>query len=715
MMQSRRSFLKSTVTASGTLLVYFNLGALAQEQDVTTEVKANPMPFIEMDNNGNITFISSRTDMGQGSPTSLAQILLDEMDADWDKLVHVRETEETERSAYEEGLSTIGAISTIIGWFNHRKAGACLRGGFKLAAASIWQVDEKGLITEKSKVINPTNGEYLEYHQLYQKLSDLYLADVPEFKTREQATLVGKPLRQLRTRERVTGNATYGIDVSFPELKIGMIERCPTFGGSVKSFDGSKAREIPGVIDIFQVSNGVAIVAEGFWAAKKGREALEIEWDHGPLSIVSSEEIEKQLEDKLVNPDQIEKNEGDAANELAKSSGVKLSGDFNFPFVAHATMEPMNATAWVTRDRCEIWAPTQCKLDAHDQVAKFLGRNRNEIVLHRTLCGGGFGRRAQEDFVIEAVEASHKSGYPVKLIWTREDDMRHDYYRSISKLQITGKINDEGELSAWDSKLSFIDTSPYHFSPQDRNTKDGLFVGHAGIVPAYKIPNINLSYGYLDLPITVGILRGISHGYTNFAIEVMIDRLAKKANIDTLELRANLLNENERASTVIDTLKKVDQENPVLNGMGRGYAFAYEGEPGSVYQYYSAHMADVRHLDDGSLKVHKIWIVADHGRVINPASFKRQIHSSIYFALSMMRSGEITMTNGQMEQSNFDNYPVSFIGEGAEHVEIKLLDNGAHPMGCGEKMQAGIQPAIANAIENLTGEEVNGIPVKRLA
>ncbi len=292
--------------------------------------------------------------------------------------------------------------------------------------------------------------------------------------------------------------------------------------------------------------------------------------------------------------------------------------------------------------------------------------------------------------------------------------MRHDYYRSISNLQITGKINDEGKLSAWDSKLSFIDTSPYHFSPQDRNTKDGLFVGHAGIAPAYKIPNIHLCYGYLDLPITVGILRGISHGYTNFANEVMIERLAKIANIDTLELRANLLNENERALTVIDTLKQINEDNPVPNGMGRGYAFAYEGEPGGFYQYYSAHMADVRQLDNGSIKVHKIWVVADHGQVINPLNFKRQIHSSVYFALSMMRSGKVTMKNGQIEQSNFHDYPVSLIGEGAENVEIELIDNGAHPMGCGEKMQAGIQPAIANAIESLTGEEISGIPIKGL-
>ncbi len=373
---SRRLFLRTTVTATGTLLVYFNLGTYAQEKEEKTKVKANPMPFIEMDAEGNITFISSRSDMGQGSPTSLAQILFDEMDADWEKLVDVKETEETEKSAYEEGLSTIGAISTLIGWFNHRKAGACLREGFKLAAADLWQTEEKKLITEKSKVINPATGEYIEYHKLYQNLSNLYLPEVPEFKTREQSSLVGKPLRQLRTNERVTGKALFGIDVNFPDLKTGMIERCPTFGGKVKSFDASKAREIPGVIDIFKVSNGIAIVAEGFWAANKGREALEIEWDHGALSTLSSAEIETYLKDKLNEPDHIEKNEGDAAVELAKSSGVKLTGNFNFPFVAHATMEPMNTTAWVTHEKCEIWVPTQCKLDTQDQVAKFLGRSR---------------------------------------------------------------------------------------------------------------------------------------------------------------------------------------------------------------------------------------------------------------------------------------------------------------------------------------------------
>ncbi len=378
-------------------------------------------------------------------------------------------------------------------------------------------------------------------------------------------------------------------------------------------------------------------------------------------------------------------------------------------------MEPMNTTAWVTEEKCEIWTPTQCKLDAQSQVAEFLGRNRQDVILHRTLCGGGFGRRAQEDFIIEALEVSRASGHPVKLIWTREDDMRHDYYRSISTLRITGKTNDSGKLPAWDGKLSFIDTSPYHFSPEDRNTDWGLFVGHAGIIPAYQIPNFHLSYGYLKLPITVGILRGISHGYTNFAIEVMIDRIAKNSSIDPLELRAELLSENERASIVMSHLKQINEENPVADGMARGYAFAFEGEPERLYQYYSGHMADVKRQDEGTLKVHKIWIVADHGRVINPQSFKRQIHSSVYFALSMLRNGEITMRNGQMVQGNFDDYPVSLIGEGAGDIEIMLIDNDAHPMGCGEKMQAGIQPAIANAIENLTGKEVSGIPIENLA
>lgn len=708
---SRRSFLKATVTTAGALVVYVNTVPLASAK----AAKANPMPFIEMAPNGDITFISSRTDMGQGSPTSLAQVLLDEMDADWDKLVAVKETEANDRSVYKDPLGTIGAASTFIGWFNHREAGASLREGFKLAAAGLWQVDSKRLTTVKSKVIDPETGNIFHYHELYTSLSTLYLPKVPDYKTREQSTLVGKPLPQLRSKERVTGVAEYGIDVNFPGLKIAMLERCPTFGGKLVSFDETEALKIKGVRSVVEAQNGVAVVADGFWAAQKGRDALKIEWDHGELSDLSSNMISEMLKEKLGVETESNAEPGDAKAVLGEPGGKTLTGHFSFPFVAHATMEPMNATAWVTEDKCEIWAPTQSMLDALNQSAKFLGRDKNDVILHRTLCGGGFGRRAQEDFVIEAVDVSLKSGYPVKLIWSREDDIRHDYFRTMSKMRISGKMSDEGKLIAWDGALSCIDTSPYHFSPGDRGTERGRFVGLAGIDPAYKIPNRYLSYGLLDLPITVGILRGIAHGYTNFSIEVMIDRLAKVAGRDPIELRAELLSENERAATVMKELQVINDENPVPDGMSRGYAFAYEGRPGRPYQYYSAHMADVRRLEDGRIKVHKFWVVADHGRVINPASFKRQIHSSIIFALSMMRSGEITMKNGQIEQGNFDDYPVSLIGEGAENVEIKLLDNGAHPMGCGEKMQAGLQPAIANAIEGLTGEEVNGIPIEGLA
>lgn len=709
---TRREFLKTTVTASGSLLIFANSGPLAYG----SPQKANPMPFIEMAPNGDITFISSRTDMGQGSPTSLAQILLDEMDADWNKLVSVKETEADDSSDYGgDELTTVGAASTFIGWFNHREAGACLREGFKLAASGLWQVDVKKLSTKNSVVSNPETGQIYHYHELYEALRGLYLPKVPTFKTREQSTLVGKPLPQLRSNDRVTGDAEYGIDINFPGLKIASLERCPTFGGKVKSFDTSKAMKIKGVKKIVEVENGIAVVADGFWAAQKGREALVIEWDNGELGSLSSKTLAAQLKVKLNDPIEHGPNSGDAETAFSTSDGSVITGNFSFPLVAHATMEPMNTTAWVTDDKCEIWSPTQSKLDARNQAAKFLGRENKNVILHRTLCGGGFGRRAQEDFVIEAVEVSQKSGYPIKLIWTREDDIRHDYFRSASELRIKGKTDDDGKLVAWDGALSFIDTSPYHFSPSSRGTDRGRFVGVAGLNPAYKIPNKHLSHSILEIPVTVGILRGIAHGYTNFANEVMIDRLAKIANRSPIELRAELLAENERAHFVMLELKKISENNTLKNGMARGFAFAYEGEPGREYQYYSAHIADVKRLDDGRIKVHKIWVVADHGRVINPANFKRQIHSSIYFALSMMRSGVITLNKGKVEQGNFNDYPVSHINEGAENIAIELLDNGAHPMGCGEKMQAGIQPAIANAIEALTGEEVPGIPIRNLA
>lgn len=709
---SRRSFLKTTVTATGSLLIFAHIGVHANPKGRD----AKPMPIIEMAPNGDITFISPRSDMGQGSVTSLAQIVLDEMDADWDKLIATKEAMASSPDVFNDDLVTVGAMSMFEGWRIYRKAGASMREGFKLAASGLWQVDVKRLKTEKSKVIDPASGKIFHYHDLIESLSDLYLPTEPQYKTKEQSNLIGKPFPQLMPNKRVTGEAEYGIDVHFPGLKVAMIERCPTFGGTLKSFNSEAAMKIKGVLSVVEIFNGIAVVAEGFWAAKKGREALIIEWNHGELKDISSETLKQMLKNNLDEPP-IDKNSepGEAKAILQQHGGTKVIGEFDFPLIAHATMEPMNTTAWVTDDKCEIWSPTQSMIIDQEEVAKLLDRDTKDVTFHRTLCGGGFGRRAQEDFVLEAVDASRKSGYPVKLIWTREDDMRHDYYRSCSTMKIEAKVSDDGKLIAWDGDLSFINTNPYHFIPENRGTRRGNGIGVAGIDPAYKIPNRYLEFGMLDLPITVGILRGISHGYTNFSNEVMIERLAKIANRDPLDLRAELLIENTRAHTVITELQKLNSQNPVADDMSRGYAFAFEGMPGIDYQYYSAHMADVRRLDDGRIKVHKIWIVADHGRVINPHGFKKQINGSIYFALSMMRSGEITLKNGQIEQGNFDDYPVSLIGDGPENIQIKLLDNGAHPMGCGEKMQAGIQPAIANAIEKLTGEQVNGIPIKNLA
>lgn len=709
---SRRTFLKTTVTATGSLLVFAKFDSQANP----IGRKAYPMPIIEMATNGDITFISPRTDMGQGSLTSLAQIILDEMDADWDKLVATRETMAASEDVYNDDLVTVGAASMFLGWQNYRKAGASMREGFKIAASGIWQIDVNRLKTEKSKVIDTNTGKVLQYHELFESLSTLFLPSDPELKTKEQSNLVGKPIKQIFSEERVTGAAQYGIDTHFPGLKIAMVERCPTFGGKLKSFDSKNAMKIKGVLSVVEIFNGVAVIAEGFWAAKKGRDALKIEWDHGELKDISSASLMEMLNKNLDEPP-IDKNSnpGDAKGLLQKKNGKKLSGEFKFPLVAHATMEPMNTTAWVTDDKCEIWSPTQSKILAQAEAAKLLNRDKEDIILHRTLCGGGFGRRAQEDFVLEAVDVSKQSGYPVKVIWTREDDIRHDYYRTCSTLKIEGKMDDQGKLIAWDGDISFINTSPYHFVPENRNTNRGRGIGVAGIDPAYNIPNQYLEFGMVNLPITVGILRGISHGYTNFANEIMIERLAKIANRDPLELRAELLIENKRAHKVITELQKLNSENPISNGMSRGFAFAFEGEPGRNYQYYSSHMADVRILNDGRVKVHKIWVVADHGRVINPHGFKKQINGSIYFALSMLRAGEITLKDGQIEQGNFDDYPVSLIGEGPENIHIKLLDNGAHPMGCGEKMQAGIQPAIANAIEELTKTEVTGIPIRNLA
>lgn len=717
MSMSRRGFLRATLSGGGALIVCAAAGPALQALDKAAEPEDKQgtalIPLLEMSADGSITFINSRSDMGQGAATSLAQMLLDEMDADWDKLVAVKEGL-AQRDLYEKGpfaLVTVGAISMFFGWHTHRKAGASLRHAFKAAAARRWQVGADRLQTGNSVVTDPVSSKRFSYHELIADVASMELPDDAPLKTREQARIVGKPVPQVRARERVTGEALYGMDVDFPGLKTAMVERPPVFGGKIRRFDKRGALAVSGVVAVVEVTSGVAVIADTFWAAQKGRAALKVEWENGPFEQQSSQSIAAQLTKKLDTPDDKEDVAGNAGSVFAASNVSLVEGRFSFPFVAHATMEPMNCTAWVTDNSCEIWAPTQNKIYAVATVAEMLGRDEADITLHTTLMGGGFGRRAQEDFVNEAAEVSQKSGFPVKVVWTREDDMRHDYYRSMAEIRIRSGLDKNGKLHAWESGVSMIDTAPFHFVPLMRNNPEARDIGYAGQKPAYAIPHLHLSQSFTKLPITVGILRGISHGYTNLANEVMIDRLAGIAGRDPLDLRAEMLRDNPRAALVIEKLQQLASRNPVPKSMSRGFAFAYEGNVQDRFQYYSGHIADVGRNDDGTWFVHKIWIVADHGRVINPSGFRRQVEGAIVFALSMLRGTAITVDKGAVVEGNFGDYPLPTISDTPKYVEIELIDNDEWPMGVGEKMQAGIQPAIINALEKLSDTNIGRLPI----
>jgi isoquinoline 1-oxidoreductase beta subunit len=551
-------------------------------------------------------------------------------------------------------------------------------------------------------VIHRPTGRVVTYGALADKAGQLPVPQNPTLKTRDQFKLIGKKMARLDTPDKVTGRAIYGIDVTVPDMLVASVERCPVFGGKVASFDATKARGVKGVRQVVQISSGVAVVADRYWAAQRGREALSIRWDEGPTAQASSPDISKAYATLSQQPGPVARREGNVAKGLGEATR-RLEAVYELPFQAHATMEPQNCTAHVRPDGCDVWAPAQNQSGTHETAMRITGLPREKVRVHITMLGGGFGRRGETDYVVDAVEVSKAIGAPVKVIWTREDDIRHDFYRPATYNLVRGGLDAQGMPVAWHHRI--VGPGILHQRGLPPNQIDRTMVEGAANMP-YDIPNIEVDWIFKEVGVPVGFWRSVGASQNAFLVESFIDELAVAAKKDPYEYRRALLGKNPRHKGVLElAATKAGWGTPLPADRHRGIAVAFS------YGSWAAEVAEVSVAPDGKVRVHRVVCAIDCGLAVNPDQVIAQVEGAIVYGLTAALYGAITIEKGRVQQSNFHDYPMLRINE-MPVIEVHIMPSSAPPGGAGEPGTPPIAPAVANAVFAATGKRVRQLPIR---
>jgi isoquinoline 1-oxidoreductase beta subunit len=704
---SRRDFLKAGTVACGGLILGLYLPHPLPSSAWAAETPYFPGAFLKIESDETITMIVSKSEMGQGVYTSIPMLVAEELECDWRKIrIEPAPVAQIYANPMTGAMVTGGSTSVRSEWERMSKVGAAARMMLIAAAVQQWKVKPATCHAENGKV--HSGGKTLTYGQLAESAAKMPVPDQVPLKDPSTYKIVGKPHQRLDTPQKVNGKAVYGCDVTRPGMLIALVARSPVFGGKVGNFDASQAKAVQGVRDVVQIESGVAVVADNFWAAKKGRDALDVDWDEGQWGSLSTDAMLAQYRELAKTPGIPARKDGDPQKALAAAS-KQVSAEYELPYLAHADMEPLNCVVDPSPDRCEIWVGTQGQTGSRNDAAKVLGIDPEKVQVHTTFLGGGFGRRGNphSDFVVMGAQVAKAVQKPVKVIWTREDDMKGGWYRPFWFNKLNAGLDANGKVIAWYHTI--VGQSIMAGTPMEKmRTKDGIdpaSVEGAKELP-YEIPNILVDLHSPQNGVPVQWWRSVGHSHTCFAVESFVDELAHAVRKDPYQFRRAMLANHPRHRGVLDlAAQKSGWGKPLPAGHGRGIAMM------ESYGSFVAQVAEVSMDEPGRLRVHRVVCAVDCGRYVNPSIIEAQMESGIVFGLSAVLRGAITLKKGRVEQSNFHDYRVLRMDR-MPVVEVHIVQSKENPGGIGEPGTPPIAPAVTNAIFAVTGERIRRLPIE---
>jgi isoquinoline 1-oxidoreductase beta subunit len=708
---NRRDFLRAGVTLGGGLILacHFNVpGPTAPAAGPGRPAPFAPNAFLRVGDDGTVTVIVNKSEMGQGVYTALPMIVAEELACDWKRVrVEAAPVAAVYNHTVFGSMMTGGSTSVRTEWERLAQAGAAAREMLRRAAADAWKAELSACRAENGQVVH-TDGRTLSYGELAGPAARLPLPDKVQLKDPADYSLIGRPIHRLDSPAKVDGTAVFGIDVRPDGMLTALIARPPVFGATLRRVDDAKAKAVGGVRAVVAVPAGVAVVADGFWPALQGRRALNLAWDEGPGAALSSAELRRRYAALARRPGVAARKQGDATAALARADRT-LEAEYELPFLAHAPMEPLNCCVDLRADGCDIWTGTQAQTLDRDAAARIAGLPPERVRLHTTFLGGGFGRRANpaSDFVTEAVQVAKAVGRPVKVIRTREDDMRAGFYRPMSYHRITAGMDTNKWISAWRHTIVCQSImAGTAFAGMIQNGIDPTSVEGAADTP-YAFPNILVDLHSPELPVPVQWWRSVGHSYTAFVVESFLDEAAHAAGRDPVALRRLLLSGHPRHRGVLElAVQKAGWGTPLPPGLGRGVA-VHES-----FGSFVAQVAEVAVNPSGDVRVQRVVCAVDCGRIVNPDIIAAQMESAIVFGLSAALYGAITLKDGRVEQGNFDDYPLLAMDE-TPRVEVHIVPSTEAPGGIGEPGVPPVAPAVANAVFDATGARVRTLPLTR--
>ncbi|MBZ5526327.1 MAG: xanthine dehydrogenase family protein molybdopterin-binding subunit [Acidobacteriia bacterium] len=729
---NRRSFLATTTGAGAALVIGFYLPARAFADEAAEQEAQPPNPFnawVRITKDNRVTLILAKSEMGQGVMTALPMILAEELCVDW-KSVTVEQAP-TNPDIYEHG--TGGSSSVPESWLPLRRAGAAARQMLLVAAAKRWNVNEDTCKAENGAVIHGARKKLFTYGELVEEAAALPLPDFKKvpLKNSNDFTIVGHDTRRFEARGKVNGTAGFGLDARTPGMLFAVVARCPVFGGKPASYDAAKAQAVPGVRSVLAIeaigegaftAGGVAVVAENSWAAIEGRKALQIKWEEGPAAEESSESLRRQCLENAAKPGKTVRNEGDAEAALAAAGEHAVKADYQVPFAAHACMEPMNCTVHIGPASAEAWVPSQAPQWAREAIAKIAGLKPETVNVHTTLMGGGFGRRYQADFAAEAAQISKATGgKPIQLLWTREDDLQHCFYRPFSVHRMAGALDGKGNLAAWKHFQTSTSIAAAWEKDGAEKPEQSEF-GMAAFLP-YLTPNYRVEYSLARSAVPRAWWRSVENSGGGFVVESFVDELAAAAKADPLEFRLRLLGDDRSVKDAMSptgdpvstarlkgVLKLAAEKagwgggKPAAKGMGLGIACYFS------FNSYAAMVVEAG-LKNGEIHVARIVAAVDVGRAINPQGVRAQVESAAIYGLTAALKDSITIRAGRVEQSNFHDYQMLRLPE-APPVEVHIVASTEKPTGIGEPAVPVLAPALCNALFAATGKRARTLPLR---